>query len=156
MKRPSFVRFFSSWRLDLELDLVLTDVREPTEVPRCAGPYGDGRDEAEWRAGACCSPRGSLRLCTLESRMTDPVETWGQSGSTQRKGGCHTWDLVGLSAEDTEAGLARGCRLFVYGSGRCCTTAKESDHSYTVEKGANLSSMWKARVVVGRHEIGKK
>jgi hypothetical protein len=156
MKRPSFVRFFSSCLLDLELDLVLTEVREPTEVPRGWGPYGDGRDEAEWRAGACCSPRGSLRLCTLLSRMTDPVETWGQLEPARKKSVCHTWDFVGIGAENSEAGLARGCHLFGCGSSGGRTAAKEPDHSCTVEKGVGLSSMWKAGVVVGRHEIGKK
>jgi len=77
MNLPSFVRFFSGG-LDLELDFVLEELREPTEVPRGDGPYGDGRDDAEERAGACCRPRGSLRLCTLERRMTEPEGGGGQ------------------------------------------------------------------------------
>ena len=73
MNLPSFVRFFSE-RLDMKLDLVLDELREPLEAARCGGPYGDGREDAEERAGACCRPRGSLRLCTLDSKMTEPEE----------------------------------------------------------------------------------
>jgi hypothetical protein len=68
MKRPSFVRFFSGRR---ERD----DWREPCEAVRWGwGRYAVGSDEADVRAWACCSPSGSLRLCVLERRMTEPVK----------------------------------------------------------------------------------
>jgi hypothetical protein len=76
MNLPSFVRFFSGGLL-FDLDLDLEELRELAEVPRCGGPYGDGSDEAEERAWACCKPSGSLRLCTLESKMTEPTKCHG-------------------------------------------------------------------------------
>jgi hypothetical protein len=64
MNLPSFVRFFSGCR---DRD----EWREPREA-LLEGPYAEGREEAEVRARACFRPSGSLRLCALESRMTDP------------------------------------------------------------------------------------
>ena len=68
MNRPSFVRFFSGRR---ERD----DWREPCEaVRRGWGRCVVGSDEADVRAWACCSPSGSLRLCVLDRRITEPVK----------------------------------------------------------------------------------
>lgn len=69
MNLPSLVRFFSGF-MDLRN---LDEVLEPTEALREGGPYGDGSEEAEVRAWACCRPSGSLRLWALDSKMTEPV-----------------------------------------------------------------------------------
>lgn len=64
MNLPSLVFFFSGGR-------ALADRWEPRELLRVRR-YGEGSDELETRACACCSPRGSFRLWNLESKMTEP------------------------------------------------------------------------------------
>jgi hypothetical protein len=61
---PSFV-FFVSGRIGV-LGGVLERVRT---VP---GRYGEGRDEDDVLAGACCRPRGSFLLATFDSNRTEP------------------------------------------------------------------------------------
>lgn len=65
MNFPSLVRFFSGCR---DRD----EWREPREALREPGPYAEGSEEADVLARACCRPSGSLRLCALERRITDP------------------------------------------------------------------------------------
>jgi hypothetical protein len=59
MIRPSAVRFFSE-AADFGADDRLPEVGPAEVALRIDGGYGDGREDADVRAGACLIPKGSL------------------------------------------------------------------------------------------------
>lgn len=125
------------------------------EVLRGAGPYGDGRDEADVRACWCCKPRGSFRLVALERRMTEPIQM-GQHRDRKYGVVLLTRNLVGIGAQNPQMRLLR--RTFFFA--RLARSvwrfpSEESRHGVEFKAGPRASGLIRLRLEIIEYGVSR-